>query len=265
MSALSDFGSTAKNLSRNPLGIIALFIVLIYGFASLVVGFGSHLASAERLPIIWFLVVFPVVVLTVFAWLVSKHHAKLYAPTDYRQDDSFIQASLRQVEVATALGVATAKRLQEGASPEQVLSEAREAASVVSNVVTQKAAESARGRRVLWVDDRPWNQHFEREAFRTLGFSFVLARSTEEALKEIEHQKFDVIISNMGRPPDQRAGYTLLERLRAMGNKTPFIIYTAIDAREHDAESRRFGAIGATDRPEELMQLVLSAVGDSNR
>jgi hypothetical protein len=32
------------------LGIIALFIVRIYGFASLVVGFSSNLQSAERYP-----------------------------------------------------------------------------------------------------------------------------------------------------------------------------------------------------------------------
>src|SRR5256885_10550792 len=33
----------AKNLARNPLGIIALFIVLVYGFASLMVGFSDKL------------------------------------------------------------------------------------------------------------------------------------------------------------------------------------------------------------------------------
>jgi lipopolysaccharide export LptBFGC system permease protein LptF len=63
---------------RNPLGIIALFIVLIYGFASLVLTFGANLQSEERLPIVWFLVLFPVLALVVFGWLVSRHHAKLY-------------------------------------------------------------------------------------------------------------------------------------------------------------------------------------------
>lgn len=32
-----SFGETAKSLARNPPGIIALFIVLVYGFASLVI------------------------------------------------------------------------------------------------------------------------------------------------------------------------------------------------------------------------------------
>lgn len=97
---LAEIGKTAKGLSRNPLGIIALFIVLIYGFASLVVGFSGHLESSERAPIIWFLVLFPVAVLAAFCWLVSKHHQKLYAPKDFASDDSFLQgvaqrASLR--------------------------------------------------------------------------------------------------------------------------------------------------------------------------
>ena len=39
--SLKTFGDTANTLSRNPLGIIALFIVLVYGFASLVTAFGS--------------------------------------------------------------------------------------------------------------------------------------------------------------------------------------------------------------------------------
>ena len=37
-SPLSEFGKIAQNLARNPLGIIALFIVLVYGIAGLVLG-----------------------------------------------------------------------------------------------------------------------------------------------------------------------------------------------------------------------------------
>ena len=93
MESIKQFGETAKGLARNPLGIIALFIVLIYGFASLVVGVSGNLEPPERLPIIWFLVVFPVIVLAVFAWLVSRHHEKLYAPKDYTNDKSFLDAA----------------------------------------------------------------------------------------------------------------------------------------------------------------------------
>lgn len=39
-----SFNETAVNLARNPLGIIALFIVLVYGFASL----GSETEQVNR-------------------------------------------------------------------------------------------------------------------------------------------------------------------------------------------------------------------------
>jgi hypothetical protein len=80
---MNQFGETAKGLSQNPLGIIALFIVLVYGFASLVVGFGDGLDPASRTPLVWFMVLFPTLVLIVFAWLVSQHYEKLYSPSDY--------------------------------------------------------------------------------------------------------------------------------------------------------------------------------------
>lgn len=89
MSDLSTFSGAAKGLARNPLGIIALFIVLIYGFAAVTLGINSKLESAERAPLVWFLVLFPVAVLLLFGWLVSVHHEKLYAPSDFRSDESF--------------------------------------------------------------------------------------------------------------------------------------------------------------------------------
>jgi hypothetical protein len=91
MPDLNTFANAAKGLAKNPLGIIALFIVLIYGFAALTLGFNTSLQAAERLPLIWFLVIFPVIVLFTFGWLVSHHHEKLYAPADYQSDESFLR------------------------------------------------------------------------------------------------------------------------------------------------------------------------------
>ena len=84
---LTGIGTTAKGLAKNPLGIIALFIVLVYGFAALVTAFAGSLSPSERLPLIWFLVLFPILVLAVFSWLVSRHGGKLYAPGDYRDEE----------------------------------------------------------------------------------------------------------------------------------------------------------------------------------
>ncbi|MGA2325562.1 MAG: hypothetical protein ABSH05_04680 [Bryobacteraceae bacterium] len=92
-SPVSEFGRTAQRLSRNPLGIIALFIVLVYGIAGLVLGYSSpNLQPSEKLPLIWFLVLFPIIVLGAFLWLVTRHHVKLYAPYDFPDKEGFFRA-----------------------------------------------------------------------------------------------------------------------------------------------------------------------------
>ena len=59
-----QFMKYARQLARNPLGIIALFISLIYGFASLLLNSAAEtLTVAERWPLIGFIVVFPLLVL----------------------------------------------------------------------------------------------------------------------------------------------------------------------------------------------------------
>jgi hypothetical protein len=88
---IKAFGDTASKLARNPLGIIALFQVLIYGIAGFV---ASRIDSANTLvlvPLVWFLVVFPLVVIAVFTYLVIWHHNKLYAPADYANEENFMK------------------------------------------------------------------------------------------------------------------------------------------------------------------------------
>ena len=90
---MMNFIENAKGLTRNPLGIIALFISLIYGFACLVLSTSiSNLHEpSERLPLIWFIIGFPVTILIGFVFLVTKHHQKLYSPSDYGNAESFLK------------------------------------------------------------------------------------------------------------------------------------------------------------------------------
>jgi len=85
--------SAVSNLVKNPLGIIGLFILLVYGIASLLIGIGGKTIFSENQ--IWLLVIFligfPLIVLAVFYWLVTRHHEKLYAPKDYQNDDAFLK------------------------------------------------------------------------------------------------------------------------------------------------------------------------------
>ena len=173
------------------------------------------------------------------------------------------EASLKkkQAEVVAALSAAAASKPDEDKTRESIAKEAMIAADVVAQFVTPRAIRRASRSTVLWVDDNPNNNSYERQALEALGVSFVLARSTDEALKKIARQRFDAIISDMGRPPDSRAGYTLLDKLRSSGDQTPFIIYAGSRNPEHVAESRDHGAIGCTNNANELFEMVLEAVG----
>lgn len=83
-----------KWLIRNPLGIIALFISLIYGMSALLLGTSiEKLTESNQTILVIFVVAFPVLVLGVFAWLVISDHNKLYGPGDFRTDESFLQAA----------------------------------------------------------------------------------------------------------------------------------------------------------------------------
>lgn len=91
--SLQVMADSARSLSRGPLGIVSLFILMVYGFATLFTGLGLQRLSgpSERLPLIWFLVLFPACVLVAFTWLVAVHHQKLYPPSEYRDESNFVK------------------------------------------------------------------------------------------------------------------------------------------------------------------------------
>lgn len=104
------------------------------------------------------------------------------------------------------------------------------------------------GSRVLWVDDRPDNTSRERQELAGLGFNLITAVDTEQALAMLHANPFDALITDMGRPPDVQAGYTLLRAMQAQGLSLPVFIYAADQLPEHDAQARERGAVLSTDR-----------------
>lgn len=251
----SQFGiiGAAKGLARNPLGIIALFIVLVYGFASLVTAFAGSFTHEERLPLIYFLVLFPVVVLAIFAWLVSTHGGKLFAPADFKNEENYVKMQLSAV---ASLATAAAKNPSVGGE-----SNISRIVEVVQEAAPQKSTRTDRWRdHVLWVDDRPENNVYERQAFEAVGLKFSLAMSTHEALTAMERRKFAAVISDMGRKDGPREGYVLLDAMRAEGNQTPLFFYASSNAPEHKRKTREHGGQGCTNNAQELFHLVTKAV-----
>lgn len=78
----------------------------------------------------------------------------------------------------------------------------------MTQAVTPRVLRRAGDAVILWVDDRPNGNRFERQSMEALGIRFVNVVSTDEALERLKNQSFDVIISDMKRPGDDRAGYT---------------------------------------------------------
>jgi CheY-like chemotaxis protein len=88
----------------------------------------------------------------------------------------------------------------------------------------------------------------------------VISTSAEDALEKLAVGRYDLVISDMGRLPDNRAGYTLLEALRRQGIDIPVVFCTGSGLPEHRAEARRHEAISSTNSPRELFQVVTSTL-----
>jgi CheY-like chemotaxis protein len=165
----------------------------------------------------------------------------------------FTLTARRYEAAARDLMAATAAQGQDRLTPREANDGARE--------VDAAARELGHPPHVLWVDDHPSSNRSERAALERLGLVFALSTSTDGAIDMIARRgPYDLVISDMERDSEPRAGYQLLDRLRASGDETPYIIYAGSRAPEHFDEAVRHGAMGTTDRPSELVQMVTSAL-----
>lgn len=156
-------------------------------------------------------------------------------------------------QVAKNIYNTTIAQKAKGRSPQEII-------NIISNTATPQTGRQIAGAKVLWVDDYPGNNYYERSLLEALDIRFTISTSTEDALERVSGNNYNVIISDMGRPPDSRAGYTLLKKLQQRGIHTPFIIYAGSNLPEHKAETKRQGGFGTTNNPKELFQLVIDAI-----
>ena len=129
--------------------------------------------------------------------------------------------------------------------------------------VVERASEATASmgpQRILWVDDVPQNNIREQNAMTALGMQVTTATSTQDALGQLDQSRFDVVITDMGRPGNLQAGYELLEKMQARNDTQPVIIYASSNRPEHREQARKRGAFGSTNRPDELLDLVTRAV-----
>lgn len=110
------------------------------------------------------------------------------------------------------------------------------------------------GLRILWVDDTPRNNSREREVLRNVGATIVNVSSTEDALRALDTDDYDLIITDQDRPESRTAGSDLVAEIRRRGFETPAIAYVgSVDP--HLGTPAHFHAF--TDRPDDLTHAVL--------
>jgi CheY-like chemotaxis protein len=161
----------------------------------------------------------------------------------------------RSIESAAYAGAA----MQKNKSLLDSASDGLEMSGIVNTISEATVSKSTSKTSVLWVDDTPSNNTLERRALGALGILFALSTSTNDALDKLKSNRYDLIITDMKRPGDDFAGYTLLREKMKLGNKTPLIIYTGYSTLEQREEAKKAGAFDSTYDPQELFELVLKA------
>lgn len=78
--------------------------------------------------------------------------------------------------------------------------------------------------RVLWIDDRPQNNQQYRDSWsKSLGIHFKLATTSSEAHGYLNSERFDLVISDLGRPGEELTGQITLD---IVAGQAPVVFFT---------------------------------------
>jgi CheY-like chemotaxis protein len=120
-------------------------------------------------------------------------------------------------------------------------------------------------RRVLWVDDDPANNEYERSLLRPDGAVFDNVVSTAEAIAQLATSTYDLVITDLGRRRSSDrsavAGRALLAHPVIANGGPPVVVYAGRNAVEQEPELLALGAFGVSRDREHLLRLVHAALG----
>lgn len=114
----------------------------------------------------------------------------------------------------------------------------------------------ADGAKILWIDDVPQSHDPETELVEHMGASVILATSTAAGAAELARMRFDLVISDIGRTGAAKGGLESLGLADGAPGRPPVIFYVG----DLTSEGTPAGAFGITNRPDELLHLVLDAL-----
>src|ERR1051326_8937361 len=104
---------------RNPLTIIAIFAAIAEISGTMVLPF---VAEANQGTYIWFLMIFPILLVVLFFATLNFNHRVLYAPSDFKNEDNFFKAIRNATPAEAAEKIQEEVEEIEAQSPESVKS-----------------------------------------------------------------------------------------------------------------------------------------------
>jgi CheY-like chemotaxis protein len=114
------------------------------------------------------------------------------------------------------------------------------------------------GRTVLWVDDNQRGLRTERRLLRQLGIFVEPATTNEEAMLVMRSpdERIDLVISDIRRVTGE-SGLGLVADIHQLPNPPGIVLYIG---RVDKDRSTPAGVLGVTNRPDELLNLVMDAL-----
>lgn len=124
----------------------------------------------------------------------------------------------------------------------------------------KKCLAQLQGGQILWVDDHPENNVNERRMFRQLKMDVDSVHSTEEALEMLTRSNYDIVLSDIPRGQDTLAGLDFLQRyVDSLKDQAPLPVIFYIGDIDQSKGVPGY-AFGLTQRPDELLHLVIDAM-----
>jgi CheY-like chemotaxis protein len=121
----------------------------------------------------------------------------------------------------------------------------------------KNAEHNLKGARLLWVDDQPEGNAWERSMISAFGVEIISVESTSAAVECLKTNPFDLIISDIARDDRAEAGIEAIPRLREVNAKIKLVFYILeLD----EARGTPPGVFGITNEPEELLHLIVDSV-----
>jgi hypothetical protein len=117
---------------------------------------------------------------------------------------------------------------------------------------SRMARASMATKNILWVDDQPENNRYERRELERMGAQVHPVLDNQEARAQVSTEYFDLAISDIRRGSDPEAGLELPGVFAELGLQIPIIYYVGMVTSNETPE----GALSVTSEPGVLFKLV---------